>query len=98
MTDQCREAFEKWFLEKARATIDPWHKEFAWTVWQAAWSARPVVLDVEREALEAVRNWYNNQDGDVPLDAGCIECTAGTVPNDLNTGLCAFHKVFKVLK
>ena len=24
-------------------------------------------------------------------DAGCIKCTAGTVPNKLNTGLCLYH-------
>lgn len=27
----------------------------------------------------------------MPMDAGCIQCTAGTVPNNLNTGLCGYH-------
>lgn len=48
MTDD-REAFNKWFLESARAPIDPWHKEFAWAVWQAATKAanRPAVDEME---------------------------------------------------
>lgn len=32
-----------------------------------------------------------------PLDAGCIECTVGTVPDRLNTGLCAYHNAKKLL-
>lgn len=30
-------------------------------------------------------------------DHGCIECTLGTVPNDKNTGLCAYHETRRVL-
>lgn len=30
-------------------------------------------------------------------DAGCLECTVGTVPNRLNTGLCAYHNAKKLL-
>lgn len=30
-------------------------------------------------------------------DIGCIECTVGTVPNRLNTGLCAYHNAKKLL-
>ncbi len=50
------------------------------------------------EALEAFVKTYDdyvsNHDGLCPFDcpdAGCIECTIGTVPNDKNTGLCAYH-------
>ena len=32
-----------------------------------------------------------------PPDSGCIECTVGTVPNRLNTGLCAYHSAKKLL-
>lgn len=32
-----------------------------------------------------------------PLDAGCIECTVGTVPDRLNTGLCAYHSAKTLL-
>jgi hypothetical protein len=32
-----------------------------------------------------------------PLDAGCIECTVGTVPDRFNTGLCAYHTSKKLL-
>lgn len=32
-----------------------------------------------------------------PPDAGCIDCTVGTVPDRLNTGLCAYHNAKKVL-
>lgn len=30
-------------------------------------------------------------------DAGCVECTCGTVPNRLNTGLCAYHNAKQLL-
>jgi hypothetical protein len=30
-------------------------------------------------------------------DTGCLECTLGTVPNDKNTGLCAYHATRRVL-
>lgn len=33
----------------------------------------------------------DNLEDRAPVDAGCFECTAGTVPNRLNTGLCAYH-------
>jgi hypothetical protein len=32
-----------------------------------------------------------------PPDSSCIECTVGTVPNRLNTGLCAYHSAKKLL-
>lgn len=30
-------------------------------------------------------------------DIGCIECTVGTVPDRLNTGLCAYHAAKQLL-
>lgn len=30
-------------------------------------------------------------------DAGCIQCTVGTVPNDRNTGLCAYHEATRLI-
>lgn len=30
-------------------------------------------------------------------DAGCIECTLGTVPDRVNTGLCAYHNAKQLL-
>lgn len=32
-----------------------------------------------------------------PLDAGCLECTYGTVPNRLSTGPCAYHAAKQLL-
>ena len=32
-----------------------------------------------------------NPPDDMP-DAGCIECTVGTAPNNRNTGLCKYHQ------
>ena len=32
-----------------------------------------------------------------PPDVGCIECTVGTVPDDRNTGLCAYHNAKHIL-
>jgi len=31
-------------------------------------------------------------------NSGCILCTRGTVPNRLNTGLCAYHRLEKLLR
>lgn len=36
MTDKMRESFEAWFINHARAPIDPFHREFGFCVWQAA--------------------------------------------------------------
>lgn len=45
----------------------------------------------------AHENTLSESDGRFPLkDAGCIDCTSGTVPDDRNTGRCAFHSA-KVL-
>jgi len=32
------------------------------------------------------------------LTATCPECTDGSVPNDLNKGLCGWHNALKVLR
>ena len=46
--------------------------------------------------LVALKRFVNDYDPECPPDdmpdAGCIECTAGTVPNDRNTGLCKYHQ------
>lgn len=45
----------------------------------------------------AHENTLSESDGRFPLkDAGCIDCTSGTVPDRLNTGRCAYHNA-KVL-
>ena len=31
-------------------------------------------------------------------DSGCFDCTSGTVPNNLNTGPCPYHRVIAALK
>jgi hypothetical protein len=33
-----------------------------------------------------------NMQLEMRIDYGCIDCTAGTVPNDKNTGRCAYHR------
>jgi hypothetical protein len=47
--------------------------------------------DAMLAALQASEREYENLEDHAPVDAGCIECTLGTVPNRLNTGLCAHH-------
>lgn len=45
----------------------------------------------------AHENTLSESDGRFPLkDSGCIDCTSGTVPDDRNTGRCAYHEA-KVL-
>lgn len=46
----------------------------------------------------AHENLSSDTEGRYPAaDSGCIECTVGTVPNRLNTGLCAYHNAKKLL-
>lgn len=50
--------------------------------------------------LKAIDDETANRDGEhcIQPDTGCIECTLGTVPNDQNTGLCAYHSAKKLLQ
>jgi hypothetical protein len=48
-------------------------------------------LGAMREALAKCVRQFEDLDEHMPTDAGCIECTAGTVLNHLNTGLCGYH-------
>jgi hypothetical protein len=49
--------------------------------------------------VEAHEETLSDSEGHYPQpDSGCIECTLGTVPNDRNTGLCAYHKARELLK
>lgn len=45
--------------------------------------------------LAALKRYVSDYDEENPPDdmpdAGCIECTVGTVPDNLNTGLCKYH-------
>lgn len=50
------------------------------------------------EALQSSEREYENMEDMAPVDSGCFECTLGTVPNNLNTGLCAHHLRVKALK
>jgi hypothetical protein len=43
------------------------------------------------EALKRVVRDYEDMEDLAPVSVGCIECTAGTVPNHRNTGLCGYH-------
>lgn len=45
-----------------------------------------------------VENIEADSEGEWPKpDAGCIECTCGTVPDKYNTGLCARHEAQRLL-
>lgn len=56
------------------------------------------VDDFKAALIRLVHAWENAQEYAALADSGCIECTAGTVPNNQNTGLCAYHEALKVLK
>lgn len=46
----------------------------------------------------AHENLESDTEGRYPQpDVGCIECTVGTVPDRLNTRLCAYHTAKKLL-
>lgn len=59
------------------------------------------VLELEgalKRMVQIHENLSANTEGRYPYaDIGCIECTAGTVPDRLNTGLCAYHNAKKLL-
>lgn len=76
---------------------------------RAAMAQAATKLTLQRSRIEALEialnrmvaaheNLSSNTEGQYPpLDAGCLECTAGTVPDRLNTGLCAYHAAKKLL-
>lgn len=54
----------------------------------------------QSEIRGALKELFKGFDGEtnrinVYPDPGCLLCTAGTTPNRLNTGTCAFHRLAK---
>lgn len=48
--------------------------------------------------VQAHENLVSDTEGKYPTpDAGCIDCTVGTVPDRYNTGPCAYHAALRVL-
>ena len=75
------------------------------TSWEAAAlcvSAHERITELETALnlmVQAHVNLESDTEGQYPSpDAGCIECTAGTVPDRLNTGLCAYHNAGRMLR
>lgn len=61
-------------------------------------SDRAALLSALTRMVMMADNINANSEGRYPeADAGCIECTAGTVPDRRNTGLCAYHNAKSVL-
>ncbi len=82
--------FEVWVAEvhgggKAEATFSVGTAPHDYPSYPVMWRAI-----VKWLATEVIRDFENLEDR-APVDAGCIQCTAGTVPNHLNTGLCVYH-------
>lgn len=52
-----------------------------------------------KRLVREIEDIVSDTDGQWPSpDGGCIECTNGVVPNDLNTGLCPYHAALEYLK
>lgn len=82
--------FEVWVAEvkgsgKAHAHFSVGTGPNDWVSWPAMW--RGVVHWL---AYEVIKDFERLEDR-APVDAGCIQCTAGATPNHLNTGLCVYH-------
>ena len=82
--------FEVWIAEvrghgKAQERFSVGTGPNDWASWPAMW--RGVVHWL---ACEVIRDFENLEEL-APVDTGCIQCTAGTVPNRFNTGLCVYH-------
>ena len=59
--------------------------------------------DVFKAALQRMVDAHmateSDSEGRYPRpDHGCLDCTMGTVPSRLNTGLCAFHEAKRLLR
>lgn len=52
--------------------------------WQTLWGS------VTTWFASGIVDYYDDLE-EWPGDPGCLECTAGTTPNHLNTGWCAYH-------
>ena len=61
--------------------------------WPSADACAVCRRDELLDALRALLSGYDDEDGCIrcETDPGCYECTSGTVPHDLNTGLCPYH-------
>lgn len=48
--------------------------------------------------VQLIEDTQANSEGQWPRhDPGCIDCTAGTVPDSRNSGRCAYHDALKIL-
>ena len=51
------------------------------------------------QTVEALEDYMDEYDAEARHpEAGCVECTAGTTPDRLNTGLCVYHKARAALQ
>jgi hypothetical protein len=57
----------------------------------------PDIIERMKDALHKCVAQFENLEDRFLADAGCIECTVGTVPNNRNTGLCGYHEARAVL-
>ena len=86
-------------------------EQLASSMEEASWAMREATKELGTlqarnktlaDALERMVKAHDDLLGDTegrfpPADHGCIECTLGTVPNRLNTGLCAYHAAKRLL-
>lgn len=90
LTSEWDAGFHVWISEvrgsgKAQAYFSVGEAPHDYPTWPVMWRAV-----VRWLAAEVIKDFENLEDR-APVDAGCIQCTAGTVPNRLNTGLCVYH-------
>jgi hypothetical protein len=56
-------------------------------------------LRLIRGLVKMIEDAQANTEGQYPYpDGGCFSCMHGTVPNDMNTGLCAYHEAVRMLE
>ena len=60
------------------------------------------LISAAPDLLEALKGLIRRYDAENPgaamePDGGCIECPVGTVPNNMNTGLCPMHKAIAAI-
>ena len=61
-------------------------------------TSRDDLVYLVRRLVRQIETAQSDSEGHYPVpDAGCFDCTVGTVPDRLNTGLCAYHRALVVL-
>ncbi|MBN8907798.1 MAG: hypothetical protein BGO51_03765 [Rhodospirillales bacterium 69-11] len=90
LADQFLEDWAVDMVNDGKPDSDYEERNAEWKAIRPLFEQAPAMLEVIKGLIQQIED--DPESADFLIDAGCIECTAGTVPNHLNTGLCPYHK------